>query len=784
MKTYWSDCVVPAALVCGIVAGLALVAMARPEIVSMLYARGYTLIPEPQQVKLGEGDFRISAGWRVEVGPGVAPDDVAVGALKEGLQERYELMLGEHGSGPAIRLEVRPNSVPVGDAQDRDKAALADQAYKLTLAKDGITIVASAPPGLFYGAETLVQLVKPSGANLWLPEAELVDWPDVQYREVFWDEQTHLDHFEVLKDAIRRAAFFKINALALRLNAHFEYSSAPALVDPYALSPAQLQALTDYGLHYQVQVVPYLDGPAHLNFILERDEFSKLREFPETAFQMCSTNPETYRLLEGMYQDLMDANKGGNYFHLSTDEAWFIGKANNDQCHEAERAKELGSPSKLWAEYTNKTATYLRDHGRKVIFWGEDPLQAEDIPLLPPWLINGEVYSSAYNKAFRARGIRQMIYTNSQPLDPLFPAYYVLSPKEQIRPEEQAQERATQVFDEISYTAARKEADIMGVDIFAWGDTGQHPETFWLGYAVGASAAWHPGSPDPHELTQSFHRLFYGSGATEMGRLYQLMSTQAQFWASSWDRELSGKIPLVFGYSYGIGPFTERQATLPLPPVPSADYLRLHDNWLEENARRLELAWKFLGENDELLDLLNKNLPSVQFHRYNLEVYLSIAKLCRQNLLMLRDLEEVVKDLQAAQDRAAKLQYADAVAALDQALDTVGKIRDERNQALRDATTTWYKTWFPRVREANGRHVARAPQEFVDTQPSERARRGQVGLLYLIDREFSLPFGEWVSDVQEVRNRYATAHGLPARERKFDWQDTETLHSQTVDREL
>jgi hexosaminidase len=480
----------------------------------------------------------------------------------------------------------------------------------------------------------------------------------------------------------------------------------------------------------------------------------------------------------------MEANRGGKYFHLSTDEAWFIGKANNDQCHEAERAKELGSPSKLWVEYTNKTAAYLHDHGRTVIFWGEDPMQAEDIPLLPPWLINGEVYSPGYNKAFRAHGIRQMIYTNSQPDDPLFPFYYVLSPKEQVRREEGTEERATRVFDEVSYTEARREADIMGVDIFAWGDNGTHPETFWLGYAVGASAAWHPGSPDPHELTQCFYRLFYGTGQTEMGRLYRLMSRQAQFWSSSWDREPSGKLPLMFGESYGIGPFTPHLETLPLPSIPSPDYLRLHDNWRQENLRRLELAWKFLGENDELLDLLYKNLPSVQFHRYNLEVYFSIAKLCRQNLLMLTGLEEIAKDLETAQDRAAKLQYADAVAALDQAVNTAGKIRDDRNQALSDVTTTWYETWFPRVREANGRHVARAPQDFVDTKPSEKARRAQEGFLYLIDRELSLPFGEWVNGILEVRNRYGTAHSLPAHEGKFNWQDTETLHSQAVDREL
>ncbi len=438
------------------------------ESVSALYVRGYTAIPEPQQVKLEDDDFLITSAWRLELVRGVEPSSTAVEALKQGFEERYGFKWAERGSGPAVRLMIQPNSVRPGKAQDTDKDALAEQAYKLQMNKSGITITANAPPGLFYGVETLVQLAKPATGGLSLPEGEIVDWPDVQYREIFWDEQYHLDHLDVIKQAIRRAAFFKVNAFTLRLNEHFEYASAPALVDPYALSPAQLQELTDYALHYYVQVVPYLDGPAHVNFILQRDEFAKLREFPQEAFQMCSTNPETYKLLEGMFQDLMNANKGGKYFHLSTDEAWFIGLADNDQCHEAARAKELGSPSKLWVEYTNKTANFLQDHGRKVIFWGETPMQAEDIPQLPPWLINGEVYSPAYNQAFRARGIRQIIYTNTLPDDPLFPYYYSLSPNEQVHSHGGAPEREREAFNEISYTVARQQADIMGVGVYAW----------------------------------------------------------------------------------------------------------------------------------------------------------------------------------------------------------------------------------------------------------------------------------------------------------------------------
>jgi hypothetical protein len=53
-----------------------------------------------------------------------------------------------------------------------------------------------------------------------------------------------------------------------------------------------------------------------------------------------------------------------------------------------------------------------------------------------------------------------------------------------------------------------------------------------------------------------------------------------------------------------------------------------------------------------------------------------------------------------------------------------------------------------------------------------------------MEREFALPFGEWVQQVQDARNEYAAAHQLRKREIQFDWQDTTTLHSQAINREL
>ncbi len=750
---------------------------------SSLYSRGYTLIPEPQRIEMRGGDFEFGDSWHIGPLNGVKPDDVAIETLKEELAARHGLRLAGREPGKAIAFEIRANSVEIGKAIDPDRAALAEQAYRLQLAPSGIRITANATAGLFYGVETLVQLVKRERGRLFLPEGEIVDWPDVGYREVFWDEQEHLDHFDVLKQAVRRAAFFKANAISLRLNEYFEYAAAPALVAPHAMTAAQLQELTDYGLRYHLQIVPYLDAPAHANFILSHDEYKPLREYPNMAFEMCSTNPETFKLLEGMFQNLIDATKGSKYFHLSTDEAWFVGTADHEGCREAPRARELGSPSKLLAEFIGKTTGYLQKQGRKVIFWGEHPLQSEDIALLPRGLINGEVYGPIYNEAFRKQGIRQMIYTNSQPNDPLFPAYSVLSPHEQVHPR-RTEERATSVFNEISLSAARGQTEIAGVDIYAWGDAGPHPETFWLGYAVGLSAAWRPGSPDPKELAHNFYRLYYGRGTSAMDRLYQLMSTQAQFYGSSWDREPAGNEPLIFGYSYGIGPFTPQHSVLALPPVPEGAFLRLRGDSSRENARRTELVWKFLGENDELLNLLYRNLPSVEFNRYNLEVYLSLAKVCRQNLLLFQHLDEIAKSLEEARESAGKLRYPEALAALDKAIETARRIRDERNDALAQLTTTWYKTWFPRVREGNGRHAPREPIQFVSMGTSESARRRQEGLLYVFERQFALPFGEWVNEVIAVRNQYAVAHDLPEQPMTFDWQDATTLRSVSVDRDL
>jgi N-acetyl-beta-hexosaminidase len=307
--------------------GLLLVLLAPIQLfaTSPLFARGYTVLPSPQKVRLSANDFEFTHSWRLEPGAGIKPADMSVQSLREQLQERFQFKLDGSGNAAAVHLVVAPNTVTVGATTNANRAAIAEQAYRIQLTSESVTITGNTATGLFYGVQTLVQLLKPEHGKLWLPEGEIEDWPDLELRIMYWDDAHHLEHLDALKAALRQASFYKINGFAIKLEGHFQYQHAPAIVEPYALTPAELQELTDYGLQYHVELIPYLDGPSHDSFILKHPEYAKLREYPDNNYEFCVTNPETYRLFEGMFEDLLAANKGSRHFVLSTDEAYYVG---------------------------------------------------------------------------------------------------------------------------------------------------------------------------------------------------------------------------------------------------------------------------------------------------------------------------------------------------------------------------------------------------------------------------------------------------------------------------
>lgn len=752
-----------------LVLGLGCVGATHAATASPLAAAGYSVLPTPQRVTLSGSEFSISNAWQLKVAPGVSANDIAIETLNEELATRHGLRLSPVEKEPTktIELAIQAGSVALGPALDRDRDVLAKEAYRIDLGERGIRITANAEAGLFYGVETLVQLITPRGGGLWLPAGEITDWPDLQLRSMYWDDAHHLERFDALKRAIRNAAFFKMNGFVLKLEGHFQFKSAPALVEPYALTPEEYQSLTDYGLRHHVQVIPYLDAPSHIAFILKHPEYAKLRAFPQSNYQLNMVNPESLALMQGMYQDLLDANKGVKYFYLSTDEAYYVGMSDDAKHSEAAQMKELGSAGKVLAEFLRKAGGYLHERGRTVVFWGEHPMKPADVPALPAFLVSG-CTNQDFDAAFKAHGIRQMFFVSTEGEERLFPDYAIAPAHQLLHKPESDEPRVAQAMTVIQTDSARRNADLMGAIVAGWADSGLHPETFWLGYATIASAAWNPVGAQAQGAVADFHKLFYGPSARHMDRMYHLMSTQAQFWSDSWERIPSTSRKGVWGNSHSI--FNERRPardeTLPLPVVPRKIGQDLDSEWARSNARRLELAGKYRLENDELCAILHENLRNVEFNRYNLEVFLSIAALCRQNLDLLLDLERMNALIGAAHHAVNGGKPANIVADLDKALGIAREMLRARDVVFNDTVETWLKSWHPRVASANGRTFVHDVDDVKDHLPDRT-----VGMEYLILRQLLLPLGEWVAQLQAARNDFAKSHQLPVRDETLMWNE-------------
>lgn len=567
---------------------------------------------------------------------------------------------------------------------------------------------------------------------------------------------------KAFKQIIRQAAYYKINAFALKLEGHFEYKTAPAVVEPYAMSSEEYQELTDYARSYFIDLVPYLDAPGHVSFILKHPEYAHLRAFPNSNYEFSVVNPETDSLILGMFDELINSNKGGEYILLSTDEAYYVGKADDRK-----QAEASGGRGKLLAQFITRIADELHKKGRKVIFWGEYPLTPSDIPALPSYLING-VYDSATASLYKQNGMRQCIYTYTQGEEPLFPSHYPISSGDSLSDinRDRATGRVEGILQTISSAVAEKKSDFMGVIVAGWADAGLHPETFWLGYATGAAAGWKNTNVSAEDLKERFYNSFYGPGIVEMDSVYYLLSRQAQFYDESWDWEASHLRSPIFGNSEEVYkmPKPARDQTLPVLPIPSAKNLSVNNDWARLNKERLQSVKQFLKENDQLVLLLHKNFRNVPCNRYNIEVMLSVATLCKQNLKMLLHLGHIDTLLKLS-SRIAGKDASVAVSLLDEALTEAETIKAERNEVLQSVITVWYKTWLPRVETANGRSYLNITDDVKDHRPART-----IDMSYLIYRELHYPLGEWAKELENVRNSFAGRNGLPLSKKQFLWE--------------
>jgi hypothetical protein len=149
------------------------------------------LVPAPKEVRLREGGFPVGPRTKIFVQLGHQSEDrIAAETLAEEIADQSGLqldILGMKAAGKAeggaivlARLQdkrVRRFLAKKGLAADE---AVGEEGYLLFSDKSHLIVAASSGQGLFYGVQTLRQLLRPAGKGLMCPAVAIRDWPSLE----------------------------------------------------------------------------------------------------------------------------------------------------------------------------------------------------------------------------------------------------------------------------------------------------------------------------------------------------------------------------------------------------------------------------------------------------------------------------------------------------------------------------------------------------------------------------------------------------------------------------
>jgi len=700
-----------------------------------LRMRGYAVLPAPRKLELRPEVLWITdLDWGLRLS-NVDENDIAVRTFASCMKEEHcdDLKIGERKPN-YFELAVRPGAVATGLDPRRD-----EQAYRIEVASGQISLVGNGRPGLFYAVQTFLQLMRGRG----VPLGRIIDWPQYEIRAIHWDTKHHQDRMETLKRYLDQAAEFKINAVLYELEDKFAYPSHPVVGAPGAWTTEQLQELVDYALERHIQVIPDVQSPAHMAYVLKHDEFAHLR-CDGSNYQICMDDPEARKLLFDLYDDVCEATRGCRFFHVSTDEVYYAGI-----CETYRKPYNDETRSLTWVDYVNAAHEHLSKKGREMIVWGEYPLLPEHVKLLPRTLINGVAGKiPEQTEIEHEHGIRQFTYVPMQGSELMFPNYFTHSARDGRR-----QKGRLETAREEAMAGYRCCKNSIGTFAAAWDDSGLHDECFWLGWAMMGQASWTPGL-GVEQVVADFCDIFYGPEASDLPEVYRDLQYGARFFESTLER-LPSKVR---GPAYGSWnqkrPVPRSDLTMVPPALPNPDDLSIEPVFRPRYARALAEAHERLKDNDRLLLRLQANLTRVRRNHHSLEVFLSIACWQRHAIELVLGLAEAEDILVRASEAARERNHERAIELMLEARDNVRALIEDMTTMYQRLKAVWEKSRFEKGRTVDGREFVHIMDDVKDHTADRRP-----DLSYIISHEENIGLPKWLDGLQQVIRAHSAAHG-------------------------
>jgi hypothetical protein len=488
-------------------------------------AQDLNLVPQPREVHPAAGEFRLAATTRILVGPRLPDDRFAANLLADDLKRLS-------GRTPAIataRALPAAGSVIYLARLDADAALrsrlrrarlvtdepLDEEGYVLQAEPGRIVVAANTAAGLFYGVQTLRQLVRASAGRVVCPAVGIRDWPAMRWRGVHDDvSRGPIPTLDFMKAQVRTLAEYKLNAFSLYMEHVFDYASDPLLAPkPGGITPDDIRELVEYARRFHVTVVPEQQAFGHLHHLLKYDVYADLAETPH-GHVLTPTNPATYAFIERIYKELVPLFPGP-LFHIGADETFELGRG---QTQALAQSEGLG---KVYLDHLRRVNEIMQPYGKRLMFWGDIAIRyPELLRILPKTMIAnawGYGASPSFVKSiapYRDAGLDVVVSPGASNWSRIFP------------------DLNTAYVNIRNFVRDGQQLKALGMLNTTWDDDGEALFAMtWPAVVFGAACAWQPGETSIEEFGRRFDWAFFRSASnafndavTELAATHKILS--------------------------------------------------------------------------------------------------------------------------------------------------------------------------------------------------------------------------------------------------------------------
>ena len=294
---------------------LAALAVSPPQMAFTAVLLSLQVVPQPHEVSAAADGFEPAKARFICVSEDAA-DRFTARLLQEALRETHgvdcNLVLLPQKATNRHRLWLG-SSEPLRDAPEvaRDKG---HESYALGVTAGGVAIGAESDAGLFYGAQTLIQLLEQARRDQTaVPGIAVVDWPTFQWRGRYFDGSQYLGTVVPtranLEREIKLLARYKLNCLAFDAYNLVPFRSFPACADANTLTLADWEYLVELAHHYHVAFFPSLQSFAQIYQVIWNCEEGKPYREETAPGLICPSRPENIVFLQGLYRNLISVFK-------------------------------------------------------------------------------------------------------------------------------------------------------------------------------------------------------------------------------------------------------------------------------------------------------------------------------------------------------------------------------------------------------------------------------------------------------------------------------------------